>query len=83
MAMDEHFTGKEFLALEQKWEARAEEIWFPSARYLWHSFHTMDYIHSLGLSQCSAALPPHLSNESLCFPLPWSGCSRLIWLCVH
>lgn len=25
---------------------------------------------SLGLSQCSAALPPHLGNESVCFALP-------------
>lgn len=33
---------------------------------------------SVGLSQCSAALPPHLSSESECFTLPWSGWSRLI-----
>lgn len=33
---------------------------------------------SFGLSQCSAALPPHLSHESECFTLPPSGCSHLI-----
>lgn len=34
MAMYERFTANNFLALEEKWEAYAEQIWFPSARYL-------------------------------------------------